>query len=706
VTATIDTGVPTAPDAHDLATKDPLGSTAGTGKRQRRIIIAVVVIVILAIGAVLERKVRSTIVTVTIAVIVTGGIWVLANLLFNQVRTRWERFSVLAFGAVGALFGVVLHGNLLTRGSGDGPLVANFGLFHLTVASGDGFFKWVLGPLVGAAAFGGLGAAMAVTDDPRRRRMIAVGASVVIGLAVGALIREAYQPGLDPVAIVVYTAIGAALGAGLSVWRKRAPAGGALTGAAIGLILGAWGGADLGDGSMVTSILACVVPAALIGLRLGMTANPDYRARARIDERSRAVIFIGPALLFILVMLVVPALRTLYLSFLDRDSEKFVGIDNFKSIFTNEKSFSYANWTNMFTSAPFIIGMALLVIAVVVGMAAKKQTGRAVELGNPTMGPLVIGLFLVAFGVFTALRGTLINNLWWVVTVTLVSTSMGLAVAVLADNRSGEKIAKSLIFMPMAISLVGASIIWRFMYRAQDISNEQTGVMNAVWVGLGRLSTGSGIPTLLATLVIGLVLIGVLILFSKALVKREWGRAVVPGVAVLAVGWFFIRFAGIIGGGVGGFTINDGVVEAKTILFVQEPPYNNFWLMVILIWIQTGFSMVILSAAIKAVPTELIEAAKIDGATSSQVFWRVTLPQIATTIGVVVTTLIVLVMKVFDIVKVTTNGQFDTQVLANNMFDEAFNSRNIGLGAALAMLIFLSVLPVMYSNVRRMQKES
>ena len=123
--------------------------------------------------------------------------------------------------------------------------------------------------------------------------------------------------------------------------------------------------------------------------------------------------------------------------------------------------------------------------------------------------------------------------------------------------------------------------------------------------------------------------------------------------------------------------------------------------MVIMIWIQTGFSMVILSAAIKAVPTELIEAAKIDGATDSQAFWRVILPQIATTIGVVVTTLIVGVMKVFDIVKVTTNGQFDTQVLANNMFDEAFNRVNIGKGAALAMLIFLSVLPVMVFNIRK-----
>jgi ABC-type sugar transport system permease subunit len=122
--------------------------------------------------------------------------------------------------------------------------------------------------------------------------------------------------------------------------------------------------------------------------------------------------------------------------------------------------------------------------------------------------------------------------------------------------------------------------------------------------------------------------------------------------------------------------------------------------------IQTGFAMVILSAAIKAVPTELIEAAKIDGATNSQVFWRVTLPQIGTTIGVVVTTLIVLVMKVYDIVKVVTNGQFDTQVLANNMFQQAFQFGNTGVGAALAMLIFISVVPVMYYNIRRMQREN
>jgi alpha-glucoside transport system permease protein len=230
--------------------------------------------------------------------------------------------------------------------------------------------------------------------------------------------------------------------------------------------------------------------------------------------------------------------------------------------------------------------------------------------------------------------------------------------------------------------------------------------MNALWVGLGRLSTGSGIPTILTAAALGLAVIGLFILVARALVRQNYGKAVVPGIALLLIGWFFIRFTGIIGGGVGGHTYNaDGSVSGETVFFVQETPYNNFWLMVIMIWIQTGFSMVILSAAIKAVPTELIEAAKIDGATTSQVFWRVTLPQIATTIGVVVTTLIVGVMKVFDIVKVTTNGQFGSQVLANQMFQEAFSFQDKGKGAALAILIFVAVLPVMIYNIRRMQRE-
>ncbi len=229
----------------------------------------------------------------------------------------------------------------------------------------------------------------------------------------------------------------------------------------------------------------------------------------------------------------------------------------------------------------------------------------------------------------------------------------------------------------------------------------------ALWVGLGRLSTGSGLPTLIITAVLIAILLGLFVMLAVNLTRHGIGRAVVPAVLILLVGWFFVRFVGLFGTvGVGGFRVaEDGEISAQTVNFVQETPYNNFWLMIIMVWIQTGFAMVILSAAMKAVPTEYIEAAKIDGATDAQVFWRVTLPQIATTIGVVVTTTIVGVMKVFDIVKVTTNGQFGSQVLANNMFQEAFSFNDTGKGAALAILIFLSVLPIMYSNIRRMQRE-
>ncbi|MEZ5228095.1 MAG: sugar ABC transporter permease [Acidimicrobiales bacterium] len=147
------------------------------------------------------------------------------------------------------------------------------------------------------------------------------------------------------------------------------------------------------------------------------------------------------------------------------------------------------------------------------------------------------------------------------------------------------------------------------------------------------------------------------------------------------------------------------MVRANPINFVQGIPFNNFWLMMILIWIQTGFAMVILSAAIKAVPEDFIEAAKIDGATDGQIFWRITVPQILPTIGVVATTIMVNVMKVFDIVKVTTNGQFDTQVLANAMYNEAFQFGNRGVGAALAMVLFLGILPVMVFNIYNLTKE-
>jgi alpha-glucoside transport system permease protein len=642
----------------------------------------------LIVLAVQVDKIRSTIVTVVVAVSVCAAIWIGANLLFDQARGHWQRFNTLWFGTGGVLLGVVLHGN------------------GLTIGSEGGLWSFLLGPVLGGVAFGTIGFLMARTDDPRRRRVISIGGFGAIGVAVGLLLREEYHPGVDWLTTAVYTGLVGLGGAALSRALKRPPYHGATVGAAVGWMLGYWGGADVGDGTIATAVIGTTVPALLLGFRLSDTTNPDLTRRTAIDQGSRSWIFLGPGLVFIAVMLVIPAIRTGILSLFDRSSDEFVGLENYVATFTDDASWDVSEWTNMFTSAPFYIGLVLLTIALVVGTTSKRRTGRAIELGNPTVAPLVVGALFVSFAAFTAMRGTIINNLWWVVTVTFFSTALGLAVAVLADQRGGEKVAKSIIFMPMALSLVGASIIWRFVYQTRDVSKEQTGVMNALWVGLGRLSTGSGLPTLIGAILLGVLLAVVATFLARSLTRQAYGRAVVPGVLLIFIGWVFLRYTQIIGGGIGGFTYaDDGTVRPETIVFVQESPYNNFWLMVILIWIQVGFAMVILSAAIKAVPTELIEAAKIDGATDSQVFWRVTLPQIGTTIAVVVTTLIVLVMKVFDIVKVVTNGQFDTQVLANDMYQQAFSNINIGRGAALAMLIFLSVLPVMYYNIRRMQRE-
>lgn len=637
-----------------------------------------------------EAKMRSTVFTVVVSVSASAALWVGANLLFNEVRERWARFLAIAFGVLGALLGVLLHGNRLTLGSG------------------TGFFTWIVGPLVGAAVFVGIGAALARTDDASQRLAIGVGSGAVVGIGIGALMRSDYHPFIRVVPTIVCLAIGIAVGALIALLRGRSPITGVIYGAALGWIFGAWGGADLGGGTIATSIIAALVPALLIGFAIGRTSNPDYRGRADIDLSSRAVIFLGPALLFIFIMLVVPTLRTIFLSLLDRESEDFVWFENYVSVFTDRQSWDASEWTNLFTSQLTWLGIVLLGIAAVLGVVMFQRTGRAVEIGNPTMAPLVTGGLFLAFGVFTSIRGTIANNLWWVVSVTFFSTAMGLAVAVLADNKRGEKIAKALIFLPMAISLVGASIIWRFVYQARDTSKPQTGIINAAWTRLGDASTGSGIGNLIGTVFFGLLLLGSLVFLVRSLTTQEYGKAAVPGVLTLVTGWLFLKYMGIIGLGLGGFKVEDGQLagESETVLFVQEGPFNNFFLMIILIWIQTGFAMVILSAAIKAVPDELIEAAKMDGATESQVFWRVVLPQIGTTIGVVVTTIIVLVMKVFDIVKVTTNGQFDTNVLANDMFDEAFNILDRGKGAALAILIFVSVLPVMISNIRRMQKEN
>jgi alpha-glucoside transport system permease protein len=221
------------------------------------------------------------------------------------------------------------------------------------------------------------------------------------------------------------------------------------------------------------------------------------------------------------------------------------------------------------------------------------------------------------------------NNILWLLVVPFVSVLFGLLVAVLADHVKWESIAKSLVFVPLAISFVGASVVWRFVYYFSPPSRPQIGLLNAIVVELG------GTPQ----------------------------------------GWFI------------------------------ERPMNNFFLMVILIWVQTGFAMVLISAALKAVPEETIEAARIDGASEIQLFFRVTLPQIFGTVLVVYTTIVIVVLKVFDIVFAMTGGQFGTEVLANQMFVQMFRFGHFGRGSAIAIILMLAVVPVMIINVRRFRSE-
>lgn len=225
---------------------------------------------------------------------------------------------------------------------------------------------------------------------------------------------------------------------------------------------------------------------------------------------------------------------------------------------------------------------------------------------------------------------TLINTLIWVALVPTLSTIIGLAYAIFIDKSKGEKVLKSLVFMPMAISFVGAGIIWRFMYEFRELGfAEQIGLLNQLIVMFG------GQPQ----------------------------------------------------------------------QFLVNSPWNTFFLIVVMVWIQTGFAMVLLSAAIKGVPIEIIEAARLDGANAWQQFRNVTLPGIRGTLVVVVTTISIATLKVFDIVRSMTGGNFDTSVVANEMYTQAFNRNEFGYGSALAVILFLMVLPIVVYNVRVMRKQ-
>ena len=286
------------------------------------------------------------------------------------------------------------------------------------------------------------------------------------------------------------------------------------------------------------------------------------------EERVKPWVFIAPALAAIGLFLIYPAVRTIVLSFANSTSTAWVGLDNY---------------TDLLGSRDFQI--------------------------------------------------TLGNTLLWIAVVPAVVVALGLGVAVLADRlgSQGEKLTKSTIFLPMAISGVGAATIWRFVYEARPAGEPQIGIQNAVWTALG---------------------------FDP-------------------VAW----------------------------LTVSTLRFNSFLLMIVVIWAQVGFSMVLLSAAVKGVPVDTLEAARIDGANERQIFFRVTVPQIWGTVITVFITVLITVLKAFDIVFVMTNGNFNTDIIAVRFFNELFRNGNNGRASAIVVMLMIAVLPVIVYQVRHFRAE-
>lgn len=300
------------------------------------------------------------------------------------------------------------------------------------------------------------------------------------------------------------------------------------------------------------------------------------------------------------------------------------------------------------------------------------------------------------------------NNMLWLIVVPAMATAFGLLVAQLTDQLSWGNIAKSIIFMPMAISFVGAAVIFKLIYEARPADSAQIGVLNALWMrfdgGIGSLLALKLMPILL--LAIFAVLVGyvawvlVRALMENAGPSAGWWAVVLRAIGAVVCVWLVWKSIS------GGFDIvASDLPYGEPQQWLTLPFYNNFFLMVVLVWIQTGFAMVILSAALRGIPEETVEAAVLDGANPFQIFFKIKIPQIMGTIVVVWTTITITVLKVFDIVFAMTNGQWETQVLANYMYDKLFRANDWGMGSAAAMIIMLLVTPILVWNVYNARKE-
>lgn len=300
------------------------------------------------------------------------------------------------------------------------------------------------------------------------------------------------------------------------------------------------------------------------------------------------------------------------------------------------------------------------------------------------------------------------NNILWLIVVPAASTAFGLLAAQLTDRIKWGSIAKSLIFMPMAISFVGAAVIFKLIYDTRPAGQEQIGVLNAVWLGFDG-GVGSFIWLRLVPGLLLLALAAGAGALAWSLMKPVLGRdGRSPGVifgalrilgAVLMAAVVFLMLRQTLAV----FTAEFPYGQPQTWLTI--PFWNNFFLMIVLIWIQTGFAMVLLSAALRGIPEETVEAAIVDGANPFQIFFKIKMPQIVGTIVVVWTTITIIVLKVFDIVFAMTNGQWETQVLANYMYDKLFRANDWGVGSAGAMVIMLMVTPILIWNVYNARKE-
>jgi len=322
---------------------------------------------------------------------------------------------------------------------------------------------------------------------------------------------------------------------------------------------------------LAKSLNAVVVVLAGIGGALALFWLLNKAAEllpSRWERRLKPYLIILPAYLAITVYLLYPAVVTVINSFKDKASREWVGLDNYTSLLAN-----------------------------------------------------------------SGFRSTVFNTILWVVFVPTITIVVGLAVAALADRlrARGEKFVKTMIFLPMAISMVGAATVWRFVYAYQPPGQPQTGLLNAVWTAGGA----------------------------------------------------------------------DPVPWLQTSTF----RLNTMLLMVILLWSQVGYAMVLLSAAVKAVPGETLEAARIDGANERQVFFRVIVPQIKGTIVTVGVTVTIMVMKIFDIVYVNTNGQFNTNVVANEFINQLTTNFNYGAASAIVVMLMVAVIPIMIYQVRHFKAE-